>query len=64
MIKGLIDMSYDKDAFAITILTIFKLQFAKNHDFSTITFRIGIWKLFITISFSITNNKANRYGIS
>ena len=64
MIKGLIDIAYNKDAFAITILTIFKLQFAKNHDFSTLTFRLGVWKLFTTISFSIVDNKPNRYGIS
>jgi|TARA_R100001594_G_C3977606_1_gene249280 hypothetical protein len=65
MTRGLIDISFNKDAFAIRILNIFKFQFAKDNEWSTVTFRVGVWRFFTSISFTYSSNKSfERHGIS
>jgi len=66
MIKGLIDISLDRDAFAMRIFHIFKLQCAKDDEWSTVTIRVGIWRFFTSISFTYCSDKDrfNSRGIS
>ena len=65
MIKGLIDISWNKDAFAIRLFNFIKFQCAKDNEWNTITFRFGVWRLFTSISFTYSTDKSLRHhGIS
>tara|TARA_R110002012_G_scaffold290060_2_gene483515 strand:- start:179 stop:373 length:195 start_codon:yes stop_codon:yes gene_type:complete len=63
--NSILSMSYDKNAFAISILRIFKIQFANNEQFNTVTFRIGVWNFYTTLSFSyVANSTFEQHGVS
>ena len=63
--NNIISMSYDKDAFAISLLRIFKIQFAKDDNVSTVVVRIGIWRFFTSLAFTYASDtKFDTHGIS
>ena len=65
MTKGLIEISYDRNAFAIRLFNLFKFQCAKDSEWNTIVLRFGIWRLFTAISFTYSTDKSFRHhGIS
>ena len=65
MIKGLIDISFDKHGFALRIFNFIKIQCAKDNDCSTVIVRFGLWRFYTTLSFTYTNNEKFRtHGIS
>jgi hypothetical protein len=66
MIKGLIEISSDRNGFAMRIFHFIKLQCAKDNDSNTVIIRFGLWRFYTSISFTYTNNQKafHTHGVS